>query len=47
MDVVPRSLIVFWTFFGFLCLLPLLVVFLKGTGAPKEGGEKTLPKHPS
>ncbi len=29
MDVIPRSLWMFWGFFGFLCLLPLVVIFIK------------------
>ena len=29
MEVIPKSLIVFWIFFGILCLLPLGVVFFK------------------
>ena len=36
MEVIPRSLIAFWIFFGILCLLPLCVVYIKrGSGKNK------------
>ncbi len=42
MEVIPRSLVVFWIFFGILCLLPLGVVFFKyGEASSKAGAKKT------
>ncbi len=36
MEVIPRSLVAFWIFFGILCLLPLAVIFMKHDSKPKK-----------